>query len=72
MRCLPNNRHSRRAQYNERISMDISKIIGREWVLNKAERALAAKNQFITDDIAPLSEGGFHDFYSNADYWRAR
>ena len=44
-------------------------IIDREWVLKKAEQALRAENRFITDHIAPLSEGSPHDFYSNADYW---
>jgi len=49
--------------------MDILEIVGREWVLKKAAQVLCAKSRFITDQIAPLSEGGPHDFYSNADYW---
>lgn len=35
----------------------------------EAERALAHPIRHITDICAPLSEGGPHDFYSNADYF---
>ena len=49
--------------------MNVLDIVGREWALQKAEQALRGKHQFITDHPAPLSEGGPHDYYSNADYW---
>jgi len=49
--------------------MNMQEIIDGAWALRKAEQALCAKNRYITDHIAPLSQGGPHDFYSNADYW---
>ncbi len=44
-------------------------ITDKDWILQKAEQALAAPNPHITDEAAPRSEGGPHDYYSNADYW---
>lgn len=40
-----------------------------QWMLKKAEESLEAVPVHITDAIAPMSEGGAHDFYSNGDYW---
>lgn len=42
---------------------------GREQILSAAALALQAPCEHITDVIAPMSAGGPHDFYSNADYW---
>ena len=39
------------------------------FVRRKAEEALALSPMHITDHIAPLSEGGPHDYHSNGDYW---
>ena len=38
-------------------------------ILAAAALALRAPCEHITDVAAPLSAGGPHDFYSNADYW---
>ncbi len=38
-------------------------------MLRNAEKALAAAPVHITDAVAPLSEGGIHDYHSNGDYW---
>ncbi|GMA61136.1 alginate lyase family protein [Alicyclobacillus fastidiosus] len=37
--------------------------------LADARISLKAKTVHITDVVAKLSEGGIHDYYSNADYW---
>lgn len=41
----------------------------RSRILAAADRALQAPCLSITQQRAPLSEGGPHDFYSNGDYW---
>lgn len=41
----------------------------REWIMKKAQEALAAPVLHITDMRSPLSHGGPHDYYSNGDYW---
>ena len=41
----------------------------RRAILICAQRALHASISHITDVVAPMSAGGKHDFYSNADYW---
>jgi len=38
-------------------------------IVHKAEAALITNPPHITDHIAPLSQGGPHDFYSSADYF---
>lgn len=38
-------------------------------VLKQADEALDEPVRHITDAVCPLSEGGIHDYYSNADYW---
>ena len=43
--------------------------IDRTRILKAAEAALALEPPAITKFRAKLSEGGPHDFYSNADYW---
>jgi hypothetical protein len=43
--------------------LDIPRIIA------QADASLSAPPVHITDERAPLSEGGIHDFYSNGDYW---
>ncbi|GIP34343.1 alginate lyase family protein [Paenibacillus sp. J2TS4] len=40
-----------------------------KWVVTKAEEAMNATPMHITDAVAPMSEGGIHDYYSNGDYW---
>jgi Alginate lyase len=44
-------------------------IIDRDRILKAAAAALTVDSITITKFPAPLSEGGIHDFYSNADYW---
>ncbi|MCS7458805.1 alginate lyase family protein [Paenibacillus doosanensis] len=44
-------------------------FIDRGRLLRQAEASLHADTVHITDDVAPMSEGGIHDFYSNGDYW---
>ncbi|MDB5083176.1 MAG: alginate lyase [Bacilli bacterium] len=46
-----------------------SGLFDRNWILAKADASLKANPIHITDAVAPLSEGGSHDFYSNGDYW---
>ncbi|MFD0678885.1 MULTISPECIES: alginate lyase family protein [unclassified Paenibacillus] len=40
-----------------------------EWIRKHADASLAACPIHITDAVAPQSEGGPHDYYSNGDYW---
>ena len=40
-----------------------------DWVLKKAQSAMAAPIRHITDAVCAHSEGGVHDYYSNGDYW---
>lgn len=40
-----------------------------DWIIKKAQASLDIEPMHITDEIAPMSEGGPHDFYSNGDYW---
>jgi len=41
----------------------------RNEILAKAEKTLAVEPFHITDAVAPMSEGGIHDYYSASDYW---
>lgn len=41
----------------------------REWIMEKADKALTAPIFHVTDFFSPHSHGGIHDFYSNSDYW---
>jgi hypothetical protein len=38
-------------------------------ITEKAKISLTAVPPHITDNTAPLTSGGIHDFYSNGDYW---
>ena len=38
-------------------------------ILDKAEKSLLYKPAHITDEIAEMSKGNIHEFYSNGDYW---
>jgi len=38
-------------------------------ILNKSNVSLYVDPIHITDAIAPMSDGGVHDYYSNGDYW---
>lgn len=49
--------------------MTLRDFVDPVFVRRKAEEALAVAPMHITDHIAPLSEGGPHDYYSNGDYW---
>lgn len=40
-----------------------------DWLIQKATQVLSHEIPHITDAIAPLSQGGPHDYYSNGDYW---
>ncbi len=48
---------------------EIKEYFNIEWILEKAESSLKQKPVHITDVIAPMSEGGPNDYYSNGDYW---
>lgn len=43
--------------------------IDRDQILSDAQVSLATKPMHITDAVAKISDGGIHDYYSNADYW---
>ena len=47
---------------------DIDKIIDKDEIVRRAEAALPQKPSHITDSSSPLSAGGPHDFFSQADY----
>ncbi|TXK84334.1 alginate lyase family protein [Paenibacillus sp. N3.4] len=40
-----------------------------EGIVREAEESLQSPMIQITDQIAPRSSGGIHDYYSNGDYW---
>ena len=41
----------------------------KKWIIAKAEESLRMAPMHITDDIAEMSEGNEHEYYSNGDYW---
>lgn len=41
----------------------------KDWIIGKAEKSLLYKPAHITDEIAEMSKGNIHEFYSNGDYW---
>ncbi|MFW6414285.1 MAG: alginate lyase family protein [Verrucomicrobiota bacterium] len=43
--------------------------IDHERVLKQAEEALVTTPESITEAVAPMSEGGLHDYFSMGDYW---
>ena len=43
--------------------------LDRERIINRADACLKKPPVHITDKIAPMGEGGPHDYYSNGDYW---
>ncbi|TVY11048.1 alginate lyase family protein [Paenibacillus cremeus] len=49
--------------------LDLNSLIDRSWIVKHADESLKASPIHITDAVAPMSEGGPHDFYSNGDYW---
>lgn len=44
-------------------------LFDKQWIVRHADDSLKAATIHITDAVAPMSEGGIHDFYSNGDYW---
>ncbi len=47
----------------------LEQYFDQDWILRKAEFSWRQKPVHLTDVIAPLSEGGPNDYYSNGDYW---
>lgn len=48
---------------------NLGDVFDTECIVKKAELSFKSTPLHITDAIAPLSEGGIHDYYSNGDYW---
>jgi hypothetical protein len=44
-------------------------IFDMDAIVEKAKNSLNVAPPHITDNVAALTKGGIHDYYSNADYW---